>query len=585
MKNLRYFTFERNRYFYGKLLSVDDFELEQRYMNDKRRLLNRFIYGTGVVCGMNVVPVDDMTITVEMGFALDFAGREIVIEQPVTKKLSLIDGFDSYTEEDEENSYLYLCVEYDETQKEPVHSIAGAKEQNNQRIEYNKYSEGYRFYLTNQEPESQHLSIKDLYQETKTIYWGNGIRITQTVPKYVQGNQEFDVTITVENLGQQKNVSFQYDLDLTCIQTDTSKCSISFSEEEFVKNSKYQFTKKLRTIAAENVKAKLSVLEESFCIEIGGIPIKASAKGTSTVKVISNNVKREILNQYHMSAMEEIVKDTYQQSIYLAKISMVRASDTYVIDEIEQMPFEQYLYNNHLMGALNEIALQEEDKKSVNDVRIEKKENNTQISKEKGQIKVATGVAIIDLGIGGSEGQKFFSPEIPHGLGLGRVNIILGEAYSLKEDSAIVYGATDIFEEKKAVVQADLAAKVYVDKGTFVIGLKCLAQTPERQVKIHWTAIKDGQEELKAKREKTLQIKPDMLNLLIRDNYYFEAIYDGNSESRILWSVKEADGGTIDKNGMYTAPNKAGVYEIVAQSMDEPERKASTFVVVRDIEG
>ena len=85
---------------------------EQRYMNDKRRIINRFVHGAGVVCGMNVVPVDDITISVEMGLALDFVGREIMIEQPVIKRLSMIDGFEDYTEADEENSSLYLCIEY-----------------------------------------------------------------------------------------------------------------------------------------------------------------------------------------------------------------------------------------------------------------------------------------------------------------------------------------------------------------------------------------------------------------------------------------------------------------------------------------
>ena len=74
MKNLKYFPFERSRYFYGKLLTVDDFETEQKYANDKRRLINRFLHGSGVVCGMNVVRVDDRTISVERGMALDFAG-------------------------------------------------------------------------------------------------------------------------------------------------------------------------------------------------------------------------------------------------------------------------------------------------------------------------------------------------------------------------------------------------------------------------------------------------------------------------------------------------------------------------------
>ena len=58
-------------------------------------MVNRFILGTGVVAGMYVVRIDERTISVERGFALDSLGREIVIDAPEIKKLSLIDGFDS----------------------------------------------------------------------------------------------------------------------------------------------------------------------------------------------------------------------------------------------------------------------------------------------------------------------------------------------------------------------------------------------------------------------------------------------------------------------------------------------------------
>ena len=36
-------TFVRNRYFYGKLLDVFHFELEQNYLNGKRWMLNRMV--------------------------------------------------------------------------------------------------------------------------------------------------------------------------------------------------------------------------------------------------------------------------------------------------------------------------------------------------------------------------------------------------------------------------------------------------------------------------------------------------------------------------------------------------------------
>ena len=51
-------AFERNRYFYGKLLTVRDFEVEQRYFIEKQRLINRLIHGVGVVCGLKVEKID-----------------------------------------------------------------------------------------------------------------------------------------------------------------------------------------------------------------------------------------------------------------------------------------------------------------------------------------------------------------------------------------------------------------------------------------------------------------------------------------------------------------------------------------------
>ena len=70
----------RNRYFYGKLLDVFHFELETDYMNGKRALLNRLVTGWGVVCGLDVLAVDEGdAIYVTRGMALDQWGREIIV--------------------------------------------------------------------------------------------------------------------------------------------------------------------------------------------------------------------------------------------------------------------------------------------------------------------------------------------------------------------------------------------------------------------------------------------------------------------------------------------------------------------------
>ena len=53
---------------------------------------------------------------------------------------------------------------------------------------------------------------------------------------------------------------------------------------------------------------------------------------------------------------------------------------------------------------------------------------------------------------------------------------------------------------------------------------------------------------------------------------------------RLKWSVKDRDGGVIDKNGKYTAPETEGIYQIAVSSVAYPEVQASTFVIVRERE-
>ncbi|HSS95547.1 MAG TPA: hypothetical protein VLK33_00875 [Terriglobales bacterium] len=72
----------RNRYFYGKMLDVFHFELEQQYFNNKRWLLNRLVSGYGVLCGLNVQLTSDYkSIVVTPGIAIDKCGHEIVVCQ------------------------------------------------------------------------------------------------------------------------------------------------------------------------------------------------------------------------------------------------------------------------------------------------------------------------------------------------------------------------------------------------------------------------------------------------------------------------------------------------------------------------
>lgn len=70
----------RNRFFHGKMMDVHHFEMETAYGIDMRRLLNRLVTGSGVVCGLDVVRGDEpCSVRITLGVAIDGWGREIIV--------------------------------------------------------------------------------------------------------------------------------------------------------------------------------------------------------------------------------------------------------------------------------------------------------------------------------------------------------------------------------------------------------------------------------------------------------------------------------------------------------------------------
>ena len=70
----------RNNYFYGKMLGVLHFEMEQAYFNRKRWLLNQFGLGPGVLCGLEMeVAEGGQQVWLRPGLAIDPFGREIIV--------------------------------------------------------------------------------------------------------------------------------------------------------------------------------------------------------------------------------------------------------------------------------------------------------------------------------------------------------------------------------------------------------------------------------------------------------------------------------------------------------------------------
>lgn len=578
MKNLKCFPFERNRYFYGKLLSVEDFETEQKYFNDKRRTINRFLFGSGVVCGLNVVEVDDESISVEPGLALDFAGREIVIDEPVIKRIVELEGYDRGGSDP---GFYYLCLEYQEEAAELMHNVAGTTGKSSG--EYNKYKEGYRLFITHMEPERQVFSPRQLYEESRTVYSGQGIVIRQVLPRYLEMGTDTALRIEIENNGQQEEFSFEYELILSFLShKGATVVRVNFNEKDHAKDQKYCLEIPVKAAYVNDVEAEAALSFGSFSLRIGGREYTTAEHITSKAHISARDSSQVLQEEYYKSAMDYIVDNTFHQSIYLAKLYVVKAADACMIERIECLPFHQSIMHTEITTAMIH-KLADEIKKRPPAENVLNLEELGKFSEKKGKkaIRAAYGEVVFDLE-NVLPGDVLYSDKIIHGLGFEPVTIVLGyEVDDGISDGYTVFGDASVFRKQDEAFEASLGAKVDV-QGSFIIGMKIQKNEDAASVKVHWTAMRHHARKSEIQKKKYMYIQPDIPDLYTNESIVFTAVMEGFQDERLKWSVKDMDGGVIDKNGKYTAPDTTGVFQINVSGTSYPEMKATTFVVVRE---
>jgi hypothetical protein len=183
---------------------------------------------------------------------------------------------------------------------------------------------------------------------------------------------------------------------------------------------------------------------------------------------------------------------------------------------------------------------------------------------------------------------RYFSDEIPHGLGAGNVEVRLSVEFDSGELSgtAQLFGNSEVFRaKKKSVLEppwAETAVVVFPERGTMRIGLWLHDNVEGNFVRVHYYAEKPERDtkRLIENRKVSVSVMPEISRLAKREKTHFKAVVSGSDDKTVVWEVKDAGGGEIDANGVYQAPEVQGTYEIVACSASDQDTKASAFVIV-----
>ena len=81
-----------------------------------------------------------------------------------------------------------------------------------------------------------------------------------------------------------------------------------------------------------------------------------------------------------------------------------------------------------------------------------------------------------------------------------------------------------------------------------------------------------------------MSIDPPSASVVVGGQKKFSAFVSGTSNTKVTWQVKEKSGGSINSDGLYTAPNIPGTYHIVAISQADSTKSGEASVVVIKID-
>lgn len=583
MNNKKYYPFERNHYFYGKLLTVRDFHDEQKYINDKRRIQNVLLHGAGVVSGLRVVPIDDKTISIESGMALDYQGREIIIEDSMTKKLNVIEGFEDL----EQSKTAYLCLAYAEQQTEMVHRV-DVQSTSGEKGDFNRIQEGYHIFLKEDAPEDRILWQERMKTSKKVLFDKMGVKITQQTPVFVQAGEPFEMEITIEKTNLGVPVEIEYWIHSEYFAEAYEPIAVNFQCDDTVLNQKAVFSVVAQAEAVGKVEAVLSLKRAESRISIGADTYTFDSDDTISYFIVQESPANALISRYFEMHFDDVIHQNMEEPIYLAKFKLAHHKREYSMIDCQWLPFGQFVLNNRMLHLLADISTQP----SMINPQPMTTQANIQEPFEAKQKYMTSGTEeiIVDLH---AQDHVYFSDEISHGLGKGDVQVFAAvhevpSGNSIFDQSCTYFGNMSILQNtpfEGALPPMEVAVIAYPEKGTFRIALKILGDIQTTVVPMKWWAqcsADNKREEYAQISRISIQIHPDTITLQPRAQYKFSAEVEGTDYTECRWSVVEPEGGKIDRNGVYEAPSKEGVYEIVAESLKYPSKKSTAFIVVRE---
>lgn len=585
MENNQMLPFERNRYYVGKLLTSADFQAEQTYHNYKRRFLNEMIFGSGIVCGLGVYSLDDLSIMVDSGVAVDGCGREIAVENPVVRKLSAIEGF-----EELETERATLCLRYQEENVHPVYTVQG--QESGEHYECNRIREGWQLFLRDSNalppvcpPEPEFLAASVLYED-------EDYAVTCAMPAQSPCGAAVRLEIKVVRLRETAEpLTLKAAIQMPAFTDENGEHELRVELLEFCPEKEAVLH---RYVKAQPAPVKESVLladHQEIHAWVGEDERTASENFVLRVAVVEATAA-QIADQAVSSASLEVRSAAGGQDyVPLGEVALQRTRNAYLIEEIDTTGVRQYIRT--LAGAALRQELEEWFRpEAVGSSGSPAAQSAPPAVERRTGPVYATGLCEIPLGANMRRGQVAYSNEIVHGLGPGTVFVSVGAEY-LADDPRLgtaarstIYGNVSLFpQEQASIVAAETAVKVMNDRGSFVVAAKLLEDSTQVVLPLRWVAVSlpgsgDENKLQKLSGKSIAAVQPTVV-LATRESHFFNVRFNNMEPCTLTYELTEKGSGEITSDGIYTAPGREGVFEIRISCTEMPLISTYAYAVVK----
>lgn len=591
MSNNQTYPFQRNRYYMGKLLTSADFQAEQDYYNNRAHFMNSLMYGPGIICGLGVVSLDDLSILIESGVALDGVGREIIQDTSLVRKLSAIEGFDTLS-----SNHACLCIKYEDVPVNSVYTVG--KKEEEQDFEYSRINETSKLFLMDLEDVEEHYDIETEFFASGVIYQDEDYIVQITIPSTVCRGRMVKFVLSAKKLST-KNTRFTLHatLQIPGFLTDEGAQSVELLLDD------------INLLEGEEISRDYWVMVEKKNLQDTSLILQSGMahayKDDEAVPVPSNFDLKVLISDIHPRALvnHEIGRLSLEmmdiggsdEYIRLADIKFVKTGNSYIISEINEQvknyistPAEEFLRDGYLdyFYKYSDLSEKKAVLQNVSDKKDAKKENSVATP------EIATGIVEIPLGNNARKGSVRYSGEILHGLGNGNVFVSIGFETVSGDDSlnantrTTIYGQADLFrKEKNEAPMVETAIKVLNDKGSFVVAAQLLEDLDYLVLTYRWVAIKfpsgDGVVNPDDYAGKSIIPETPTVVLETRESHYFGVRFENMSSCSVVYELTEEGSGDITPEGIYTAPAKEGVYEIRIYCAQMPVICAYAYAIVK----